>query len=105
LNPKPTHHRELHSIPTRRSSDLTSANTKTFLVGTAGTFTVTATGSPAPTLSLTSGTLPSGVTFNATTGILSGTPTTAGTFPLTRSDEHRSDVHSHSNLKCRLLLD
>jgi len=48
-------------------------------LNTAGTFIVTATGAPAPTISQ-SGTLPTGVTFNAGTGVLSGTPTQAGTF-------------------------
>jgi len=62
---------------------ITSGNSTTFAVGTAGTFTVTATGSPVPTLAET-GTLPGGVTFNSTTGVLSGTPTgTGGTFPIT----------------------
>jgi hypothetical protein len=56
---------------------ITSANNTTFTVGTAGTFTVTATGTPAPTFSET-GALPAGVTFNTTTGVLSGTPA-AGT--------------------------
>ncbi|MGB8339294.1 MAG: hypothetical protein WCD07_05125, partial [Burkholderiales bacterium] len=41
---------------------ITSANTTTFIVGTAGTFSVIATGTPVPTLSVT-GTLPAGVTF------------------------------------------
>ena len=41
--------------------------------GEAGTVTVTATGYPAPTFS-ESGGLPSGVTLDATTGVLSGTP-------------------------------
>jgi hypothetical protein len=53
---------------------ITSANTTVFHVGVAGTFTVTASGTPAPTLSET-GALPAGVTFNAATGVLSGTPT------------------------------
>jgi len=63
---------------------ITSANSTTFSVGAAGTFTVTATGFPAPALS-ESGTLPSGVTFNATTGVLSGTPGagTNGSYPIT----------------------
>jgi hypothetical protein len=56
---------------------ITSANNTTFTVGTAGNFTVTATGTPTPTLSET-GSLPSGVTFNAATGVLGGTPA-AGT--------------------------
>jgi large repetitive protein len=57
---------------------ITSGNSATFTVGTLGTFTVTATGSPSPTFSVTAGTLPTGVTLNATTGLLSGTPA-AGT--------------------------
>ena len=54
-----------------------SAAATTFTVGSLGSFSVTASGSPAPTLSET-GTLPSGVTFTAGTGLLSGTPA-AGT--------------------------
>src|SRR5207253_2110089 len=38
-----------------------------------GSFTVTAVGVPAPTLSMTGGTLPLGITFDPVTGILSGT--------------------------------
>jgi large repetitive protein len=62
---------------------ITSANSTTFTVGTAGTFTVTATGTPAPTFSET-GMLPTGVTFNTTTGVLSGTPAagTGKTYPI-----------------------
>ncbi len=63
---------------------ISSANGTTFTVGTAGSFTVTATGTPTPTFSET-GTLPNGVTFNDATGALSGTPQTGtgGTYPLT----------------------
>jgi hypothetical protein len=63
---------------------ITSANHTTFTAGTGGTFTVTATGSPTPTLS-ESGTLPNGVTFDPATGTLSGTPAagTGGTYPVT----------------------
>ena len=63
---------------------ITSANNTTFVEGSPGTFTVTATGVPTPTLS-ESGVLPSGVTFNADTGVLSGTPaaTAGGEYPLT----------------------
>jgi len=58
---------------------ISSASSTIFTVGTAGTFAVTGTG----TLSV-SGALPSGVTFNAATGILSGTPASGsnGTYPL-----------------------
>ena len=58
----------------------TSANTTTFTVGTPGTFIVTASGSPPPTLSLSGGQLPPGVSFNAATGLISGTPTATGNF-------------------------
>jgi hypothetical protein len=63
---------------------ITSAGSAGFTVGTAGSFTVTATGYPSPTLSET-GALPSGVTFNTSTGVLSGTPgaNAGGTYPLT----------------------
>jgi hypothetical protein len=63
---------------------ITSASSTTFTTGTAGSFTVTATGNPAPTFGET-GTLPSGVTLNATTGVLSGTPAagSGGTYPIT----------------------
>jgi hypothetical protein len=50
-------------------------------MGVAGSFTIRATGAPAPTLS-ESGALPGGVTFTASSGVLAGTPTVAGPFPL-----------------------
>ncbi|HYC36629.1 MAG TPA: hypothetical protein VEC19_09425, partial [Usitatibacter sp.] len=52
---------------------ITSADTSTFTVLSFNSFTVAATGTPAPTLSL-SGSLPSGVGFEPSTGVLSGTP-------------------------------
>src|SRR4029077_4205289 len=66
---------------------ITSASTATLVVGSAGSFTLTATGVPTPTLTRT-GALPSGVTFidnGNGTATLSGTPAggTAGTYPLT----------------------
>jgi hypothetical protein len=66
---------------------ITSANSTTFVVGTAGSFTVIATGVPTPTITL-SGTLPITITFSDNgngTAILAGTPasSTAGVYPLT----------------------
>jgi len=62
----------------------TSLSAFTFVKGDASTFTVTASGSPKPTLSET-GKLPAGVTFKASTGVLSGTPTTLGSSTVTFS--------------------
>ncbi|MGH7748088.1 MAG: putative Ig domain-containing protein, partial [Candidatus Dormibacteria bacterium] len=67
------------SLTVDEAPSITSANNATFTVGAAGSFTVTATGTPTPTLG-ESGALPAGVTFDSSTGILSGTPSThAGT--------------------------
>jgi Putative Ig domain len=66
---------------------ITSANATTFTVGSAGTFTVTTSGIPAPALSET-GALPGGVSFvdnGDGTATLSGTPAagTGGVYPIT----------------------
>ena len=65
---------------------ITSSSDPTFTAKTAGTFTVTATGTPVPALSET-GALPSGVTFTDNgngTAALAGTPAegTQGNYPL-----------------------
>lgn len=51
----------------------------TGVVGTADSFTYMTTGYPTPTFSVTSGSLPPGLTISST-GTVSGTPTQAGTF-------------------------
>lgn len=61
---------------------ITSPNHVAFSIFGEGTFTVTASGDPAPTFQI-SGALPPGVTFDSSTGELSGTPTAFGVFPLT----------------------
>jgi kumamolisin len=48
-------------------------------VGTAYSFTYTASGSPTPTFSVSAGNLPTNLTLSST-GVLSGTPTTGGVF-------------------------
>ncbi len=67
-----------------QSPTITSAASTTFNINQAGSFTMTATGSPTPTFQLL-GSLPSGVSFNTSTGVLSGTPTvtTGSPFSLT----------------------
>jgi uncharacterized repeat protein (TIGR01451 family) len=55
-------------------------------VGVAYTTTFTVTGGSLPlTWSVSAGSLPAGLTFNTGTGVLSGTPTTVGSFPFTVS--------------------
>jgi putative Ig domain-containing protein len=62
---------------------ITSVNNSTFTVGAAGSFSITASGFPAPTFTET-GALPSGVTLSSA-GLLSGTPGggTSGTYTFT----------------------
>lgn len=75
------------TITVNEGSSITSADNATFTAGSAGTFTVTATGTPAPTFSVSAGSLPAGVTLDATSGVLSGTPGagTGGTHTVTIS--------------------
>ncbi len=70
-------------IPALTAPVFTSAASATFVQGFYSEITVAASGSPAPTFAVTDGTLPDGVTLDATTGLLSGTATTAGTFTVT----------------------
>ncbi|WP_240148295.1 ice-binding family protein [Diaminobutyricibacter tongyongensis] len=56
--------------------------------GTPYSFTVTATGTPAPTFAVTAGALPAGLKLNTSTGLISGTPTAVGSanFTITASN-------------------
>jgi len=58
------------------------APTATGVVGTPYSYTVTSSGTPTPTYSIT-GSLPTGLSLNATTGAITGTPTTPGTYTFT----------------------
>src|SRR5205814_6184083 len=52
---------------------ITSGSSATFVVNTPSSFAVTATGSPAPTFSLSAG-APAGVTIGSVSGVLGGSP-------------------------------
>ena len=64
--------------PTISSSPLTNS-----IVGERYTWTIPVTGTAPITWSITSGSLPTGLSLNASTGVITGTSTTAGTFTFT----------------------
>jgi hypothetical protein len=59
---------------------ITSATPPGGVIGATYSHTVTATGAPAPTFSVTSGALPGGLSLNAMSGAITGTPNAGGTF-------------------------
>ncbi len=71
-------------VPNCPTITLSCISNGTGTVGTAYSGSFTVTGGVAPfTFSIISGSLPAGLTLNATTGKITGTPTTAGTFNFT----------------------
>jgi hypothetical protein len=72
---------------------ITSPSTATFYTGVTGTYTITTTGYPAPTLTET-GNLPAGMTFSASAGTISGTPTATGNFPVSITATNTADNSS-----------
>lgn len=62
------------------------------VAGSAYSYTFVATGVPTPTYTVGTGTLPTGLSLNATTGVLSGTPTAGGTFTITATNSQGSDT-------------
>jgi RHS repeat-associated protein len=83
-NPSPSATQNFTLTVIAVAPSINSANYAIMAIGTSGSFTVSAIGDPMPTLS-ESGALPSGVTFNIGTGVLSGTPAsgTNGAYPIT----------------------
>ncbi|HZG92302.1 MAG TPA: fibronectin type III domain-containing protein, partial [Pseudonocardia sp.] len=72
------------SVTPNQSPSLAFAAPPAGQVGVAYSHQLTVTNGTAPfTWSISAGTLPAGLTLNATTGLLSGTPTAAGSSPVT----------------------
>jgi YVTN family beta-propeller protein len=81
------------SVPVVASTPAVSGS-----IGSAYSFRVSATGNPAPTFAVTSGALPAGLSLDPTTGVISGSPTSAGTstFSVTATNANGSDVQAFS---------
>jgi hypothetical protein len=71
-----------------QSPTITAATPPTATVGQPYSFQIPATGTPAPTFTVSGGTLPAGLNLNGTTGIISGTPLGEGgsTFTVTATN-------------------
>lgn len=67
----------------RTSPTFTSAGPVAGTEGSDYSYTLTSSGTPTATYTVTSGALPTGLTLDATTGTISGRPTTAGTYTFT----------------------
>jgi hypothetical protein len=99
----PIHVQLLASVPGTSSSSsaaitvnpapVISGNPPPGVVGVAYSSTVTVTGGTAPTsLSLSAGALPAGLSFNASTGVISGTPLNQGNYTVVLSATDSSNI-------------
>jgi hypothetical protein len=90
--------RQTFTLTVDQTPAITSKASTTFTAGSAGTFTVTTTGFPAPALTWT-GALPAGVTFvdnGNGTATISGTPPAGGSYPILITATNSTNTVSQS---------
>jgi hypothetical protein len=92
-----------------QSPAITSSDSTTFTAGTSGSFTVTATGYPAPTYTLSRA--PVWLSIDNTTGVMTGTPANLGAgpfsfnFTITASNGIKPSATQNFTLKVALTVD
>jgi hypothetical protein len=75
------------------------------IVGTVYTHTfLVSAGTPPYTFSISAGSLPPGLSLNAATGVASGTPTTAGTFPFTVQVTDSASPAGTATVNCSIVI-
>lgn len=82
---------EQYVVSVTQAPAITSTTPPAATVGSNYSFTVTATGYPTPTFAVSSGALPDGLTLDADSDNITGTPTAAGSFEFTITASNGSD--------------
>lgn len=85
------------SVAAVAPTTFTAASPPAAVTGTAYSYTFVANGSPVPTYTVASGSLPAGLTLSSS-GVLSGTPTTAGSSAFTVTATNSAGNHTTSTV-------
>lgn len=75
--------------------EITTSDLGTLTVGLPAATAISALGAPTPTFAVTAGTLPAGLTLNAETGGIVGSPTAAGPYSVTVTASNAGGTDSH----------